>query len=341
MCVRSGRTEMERQFRTIAQSKSKRIIFDRCNPESKERRYWLDIITSTSTATASAANQKQEKVSTAIIYCAADSKVCVSRMMERTDHPTISQSHAVTNGAQIIASFEERLQVPSDTESDGYTKVYTVRDPSEVADLLLRVFGITTPAAATTKQPSAKAKSKSVAAAAASASGEPPRKQRKLSASAAAAAATAPAREDDDQDDQAGGEGEDSDDSDGEGEDGEGEGEDDGEGELSSVDENESIDSIFEKLKQQKSEQKKKAAADAKAGGKGKSAAAGAAGGAAPPPATTDMSDDLGFFDSNDRGSRKRTNDGLRIFNVDELKLSNNLKGGGTKDCPFDCSCCF
>lgn len=34
----------------------------------------------------------------------------------------------------------------------------------------------------------------------------------------------------------------------------------------------------------------------------------------------------------------KRTADGLRIYTEEELGIG---KGGGTPDCPFDCSCCF
>ncbi|RKP00875.1 hypothetical protein CXG81DRAFT_26414 [Caulochytrium protostelioides] len=47
---------------------------------------------------------------------------------------------------------------------------------------------------------------------------------------------------------------------------------------------------------------------------------------------------DLDLFDSRGDKSRKRTDDGLRIFSLDELGV-----GGGkdTPDCPFDCQCCF
>ena len=42
------------------------------------------------------------------------------------------------------------------------------------------------------------------------------------------------------------------------------------------------------------------------------------------------------FTDS--RGTaRRRTEDGLRIFTAEELKLG---QGGDTEDCPFDCQCC-
>ena len=35
---------------------------------------------------------------------------------------------------------------------------------------------------------------------------------------------------------------------------------------------------------------------------------------------------------------RKYTEDGLKIYTMDELKIG---LGGDTPDCPFDCNCCF
>lgn len=35
---------------------------------------------------------------------------------------------------------------------------------------------------------------------------------------------------------------------------------------------------------------------------------------------------------------RKTTNDGYKIYRESELRLG---RGGDTKDCPFDCNCCF
>ncbi|CAA9988216.1 conserved protein, unknown function [Plasmodium knowlesi strain H] len=35
---------------------------------------------------------------------------------------------------------------------------------------------------------------------------------------------------------------------------------------------------------------------------------------------------------------RARTSDGLPIYSMEELKMG---QGGYTKDCPFECSCCF
>ncbi|VWU49359.1 conserved protein, unknown function [Hepatocystis sp. ex Piliocolobus tephrosceles] len=41
---------------------------------------------------------------------------------------------------------------------------------------------------------------------------------------------------------------------------------------------------------------------------------------------------------SNNKEQRMRTSDGLPIYTFKELKMG---KGGYTKDCPFDCNCCF
>lgn len=46
--------------------------------------------------------------------------------------------------------------------------------------------------------------------------------------------------------------------------------------------------------------------------------------------------DELAFRDS--RGTRPKTDDGLPIYTVEELKIG---LGGDTPLCPFDCNCCF
>lgn len=45
------------------------------------------------------------------------------------------------------------------------------------------------------------------------------------------------------------------------------------------------------------------------------------------------------FADStNKKDGIKRTEEGYKIYTVDELNIG---LGGDTKDCPFDCKCCF
>lgn len=54
--------------------------------------------------------------------------------------------------------------------------------------------------------------------------------------------------------------------------------------------------------------------------------------------AVSSFADDLDdFTDSRGTSARKRTEDGLRIFTAEELKLG---QGGDTPLCPFDCDCC-
>lgn len=50
--------------------------------------------------------------------------------------------------------------------------------------------------------------------------------------------------------------------------------------------------------------------------------------------------EDRAFFDSRGKHSAKPrfTEDGFRIYTDKELNMN---KGGDTKDCPFDCSCCY
>ncbi|KAF0361848.1 DUF1764-domain-containing protein [Gigaspora margarita] len=45
-----------------------------------------------------------------------------------------------------------------------------------------------------------------------------------------------------------------------------------------------------------------------------------------------------GFSDSRGTKSRKTTEDGLAVYDINELNIGN---GGDTPLCPFDCNCCF
>ncbi|CAH7683533.1 hypothetical protein PPACK8108_LOCUS22242 [Phakopsora pachyrhizi] len=46
--------------------------------------------------------------------------------------------------------------------------------------------------------------------------------------------------------------------------------------------------------------------------------------------------EELKFRDS--RGNRAKTDDGLYIYSIEELRIG---LGGETPECPFDCNCCF
>ncbi|GAA5832930.1 hypothetical protein JCM5353_003307 [Sporobolomyces roseus] len=48
------------------------------------------------------------------------------------------------------------------------------------------------------------------------------------------------------------------------------------------------------------------------------------------------IEEEKAFMDS--RGTRKKTEDGLPIYDTSELKIG---LGGDTELCPFDCECCF
>mmetsp|Transcript_12421 Transcript_12421/g.10346 ORF Transcript_12421/g.10346 Transcript_12421/m.10346 type:complete len:134 (-) Transcript_12421:35-436(-) len=47
--------------------------------------------------------------------------------------------------------------------------------------------------------------------------------------------------------------------------------------------------------------------------------------------------DPLGLGNQSE-GSRKRTEEGYKIYSEEELRIG---QGGNTPDCPFDCWCCF
>lgn len=42
---------------------------------------------------------------------------------------------------------------------------------------------------------------------------------------------------------------------------------------------------------------------------------------------------------SSAKGGQRSTQDGYKIYSEEDLKLSS--RGGTTKDCPFDCECCY
>lgn len=48
------------------------------------------------------------------------------------------------------------------------------------------------------------------------------------------------------------------------------------------------------------------------------------------------------IFGTGEAEARKRTEEGYKIYTEDELGLGASSKNAGyTKDCPFDCQCCF
>ncbi|OAV94964.1 hypothetical protein PTTG_06944 [Puccinia triticina 1-1 BBBD Race 1] len=55
-------------------------------------------------------------------------------------------------------------------------------------------------------------------------------------------------------------------------------------------------------------------------------------------PAHLDLDDEQERAFRDSRGTRAKTEDGLVIYSVEELKIG---LGQDTPDCPFDCQCCF
>lgn len=40
------------------------------------------------------------------------------------------------------------------------------------------------------------------------------------------------------------------------------------------------------------------------------------------------------------KNGRKQTDEGFKVYTEDELKIGDTV-GGQSKDCPFDCDCCY
>ncbi|EFP88265.2 uncharacterized protein PGTG_14349 [Puccinia graminis f. sp. tritici CRL 75-36-700-3] len=55
-------------------------------------------------------------------------------------------------------------------------------------------------------------------------------------------------------------------------------------------------------------------------------------------PSTLDLDDEQERAFRDSRGTRAKTEDGLMIYSVEELKIG---LGQDTPECPFDCQCCF
>ncbi|ORZ26484.1 hypothetical protein BCR41DRAFT_419990 [Lobosporangium transversale] len=67
-------------------------------------------------------------------------------------------------------------------------------------------------------------------------------------------------------------------------------------------------------------------------------AAAAAAAAAAKTQKMKRMRDEPDSDDELEKKAKRRTDDGLRLFDIHDLNIG---KGGGTDKCPFDCECCF
>eukprot|EP01130_Rhizamoeba_saxonica_P004134 TRINITY_DN1704_c0_g1_i1.p2 TRINITY_DN1704_c0_g1~~TRINITY_DN1704_c0_g1_i1.p2 ORF type:complete len:110 (+),score=30.09 TRINITY_DN1704_c0_g1_i1:3-332(+) len=56
------------------------------------------------------------------------------------------------------------------------------------------------------------------------------------------------------------------------------------------------------------------------------------------PASTEPVDDQADFFTGKSNSGYRTTEEGYRIYTLDELNIG---KGGDTPDCPFDCQCCF
>ena len=117
-----GRAKCEEMARESA-SAGNRVVLDRCNVQASERREWLNMLL-----------RDDAKQHVAAVFFDFDSKVCIRRVQDRTDHPTIKGGKNKVAG-MIVGRMFNRLEPPRE-QGEGFDKVYTVRSFGDAERLL-------------------------------------------------------------------------------------------------------------------------------------------------------------------------------------------------------------
>lgn len=104
--------------------KKNKIIIDRCNVTSKERKNWLEL----------GFNPKDA----VCIHFNMSENVCASHVIGRDDHPTL-QTKDPKKAKSIIHSFGVRLELP--TLKEGFSQIHTINNYEEIKHLL-KTYGI-------------------------------------------------------------------------------------------------------------------------------------------------------------------------------------------------------
>jgi len=117
--VKSRRT-CENMIGQLAKDQKNKVILDRCNPEARDRKYWLGLAWKPKDSTA--------------VYFNTSVETCISRMQRRKNHPTIKQGWHKSKMQRIMMGFKKSFEVP--TTKEGFRRVHTISEPAEAARLL-------------------------------------------------------------------------------------------------------------------------------------------------------------------------------------------------------------
>lgn len=98
------------------------LILDRCNPEASDRKYWLSLLMSTA--------------NTACVYFDYDMELCLQRINERLNHPTIQAGR----GQNAVKQMHDKLQQP--TLAEGFGAVLTVSSHNAGREAILKLGGV-------------------------------------------------------------------------------------------------------------------------------------------------------------------------------------------------------
>eukprot|EP00472_Partenskyella_glossopodia_P012929 CAMPEP_0197519088 /NCGR_PEP_ID=MMETSP1318-20131121/4346_1 /TAXON_ID=552666 /ORGANISM="Partenskyella glossopodia, Strain RCC365" /LENGTH=408 /DNA_ID=CAMNT_0043069873 /DNA_START=186 /DNA_END=1412 /DNA_ORIENTATION=+ len=116
-----SRRRCEDQVGRLVKDSKNRVILDRCNPDSEDRKYWLRLAWKPNDAVA--------------VYFATESEECIKRIRSRRNHETLNNTASTSKLEMIIRGFRKRLVIPH--RAEGFRRVYTIENTTQAADLLV------------------------------------------------------------------------------------------------------------------------------------------------------------------------------------------------------------
>lgn len=121
---RLGRKACEKLAGSRGNSKSHRIVLDRCNIFESERSSWLEIMHS------------PPKGDLSLVYFAASADTCKTRVVSRKDHETIPKGR----GQRIVEKMSQEIEPPTASEKKRFGSVH-ILETFEDAEHLLHLWG--------------------------------------------------------------------------------------------------------------------------------------------------------------------------------------------------------